>query len=71
MKGIIMHTKQYKLEGLQYRDSANKIKKAVQGLNGVSDVSVANEDMVKVDFEWPATDAEIKQCIKEQGFKVL
>jgi len=60
------------LEGLQYKDSQNKVKKQLERLNGVEEICMdIDHKSVDVTFDWPATEVEIKQCIENNGFKVL
>lgn len=60
------------LEGLQYKDSRDKIKNQLQWLNGVQDICMdVDHKSVNVTYDWPATEVEIKGCLENNGFKVL
>ena len=62
----------FNLEGLQYKDSQDKIKNQLQRLNGVQDICLdVDHKSVNVTFDWPATEIEIKQCVENNGFKIL
>ncbi|WP_105617631.1 hypothetical protein [Vallitalea okinawensis] len=66
-----MHSKIYHLEGLQYKDSTNEVRKSLECLNGVKQVSFSTEKTMQIDYEWPATDTEIEQTISQNGFTTL
>lgn len=62
----------FNLEGIQYTDSQNKVKNQLQRLNGVQDISMdIDHKLVNVTYDWPATEIEIKDCLENNGFKVM
>lgn len=66
MKNLILN-----LEGLQYTETQNKVKKQLEKINGVENISMDNKNKsVQVSYNWPATDTEIKHRLEENGFQV-
>lgn len=61
----------FSLEGLQYKDTRDKVKNKLESLNGVHEVCMGiNHKSVDINYDWPATDQEIKSCLDEHGFRV-
>ncbi len=67
-----MNTMLCSISGLQNKSCKTQIKNALGKLEGINEVGVnMTTGTVKVDYNAPATAAEIKSCIQNAGFKIL
>jgi len=59
------------VSGIQNKECKTQIKNALDKLKGVQEVGVnLITGTVKVDYNEPATENEIKDCIEHTGFKI-
>ena len=67
-----MNTMLCSVEGLQNKEGKTQIKNALDKIKGVSEVGVnLATGTVKVDYNDPATELSIKDCIEHTGFKIV
>ncbi|QEY34888.1 heavy-metal-associated domain-containing protein [Caproiciproducens galactitolivorans] len=66
-----MNTVLCSVSGIQNKEGKTQIKNALNKLKGVQEVGVnLSTGTVKVDYNEPATELEIKNCIEHTGFKI-
>ncbi len=66
-----MNTIQVKSEDIHCQTCAMKVQEAVSKVNGVQNINVnVPEQIVKIDFELPADEDQIKQAMDEAGFGI-
>lgn len=66
-----MNTVLCNVSGIQNKECKTQIKNALNKLQGVQEVGVnLASGTVKVDYNEPATELEIKDCIEHTGFKI-
>lgn len=67
-----MHTILCSVSGIQNKTGKTQIKNALDKIEGVQEVGVnLITGSVKVDYNEPATEDAIKNCIEHTGFKVV
>lgn len=60
------------VSNLQNKENKTQIKNALDKVKGVQEVGVnRTTGTVTVTFNEPATEAEIKNCIENAGFKII
>ena len=60
------------VSGIQNKDQKTQIKNSLNRLDGVSEVGVnLMTGTVDVKYNDPATEADIKKCIENTGFKIV
>ncbi len=66
-----MNTVLCSVSGIQNKECKTQIKNALDKIKGVQEVGVnLVSGSVKVDYNEPATETEIKDCIEHAGFKI-
>lgn len=66
-----MYTMLCNVIGMQNKESKTQIKNALDKIDGVQEVGVNRATgTVKVEYNEPATEIEIKNCIENTGFKI-
>lgn len=67
-----MNTIYCSVAGIQNKEEKTQIKNALDKVKGVREVGVnLKTGTVKIDYNEPATENEIKDCIENTGFKVV
>ena len=66
-----METMLCSVSGMQNKENKTQIKNALKKVEGVSQVGVnLTSGTVKIDYNNPATENAIKNCIEDSGFKI-
>lgn len=66
-----MNTVLCSVSGIQNKGCKTQIKNALDKIKGVQEVGVnLTTGTVKVEYNEPATELEIKDCIEHTGFKI-
>ncbi len=66
-----MNTVLCSVSGIQNKECKTQIKNALDKLKGVQEVGVnMTTGTIKVEYNEPATEIEIKDCIEHTGFKI-
>ncbi len=66
-----MNTVLCNVSGMQNQECKTQIKNALDKLKGVQEVGVnLSTGSVKVQYNEPATETEIRNCIEHTGFKI-
>lgn len=66
-----MNTVLCSVSGIPNKESKTQIKNALDKVKGVQEVGVnMTTSTIKVEYNEPATAAEIKNCIENTGFKI-
>lgn len=66
-----MYTMLCNVNGIQNKECKTQIKNALDKVKGVQNVGVnLATGSVKVDYNAPATEIQIKDCIENTGFKI-
>mgnify|MGYP000354707423 FL=1 len=66
-----MNTMLCSVSGIQNKECKTQIKNALDKIKGVQEVGVnLTTGSVKVEYNEPATEKEIKSCIEHTGFKI-
>lgn len=66
-----METMLCSVSGMQNKENKTQIKNALKKVEGVSQVGVnLTSGTVKIDYNNPATENTIKNCIEDSGFKI-
>lgn len=66
-----MNTVLCSVSGIQNKECKTQIKNALDKIKGVQEVGVnLTTGTVKVEYNEPATEMEIKDCIEHTGFKI-
>ncbi|TQI66490.1 heavy metal-associated domain-containing protein [Clostridium sp. KNHs216] len=66
-----MNTMLCSVSGIQNKECKTQIKNALDKIRGVQEVGVnLTTGSVKVEYNEPATEEEIKDCIEHTGFKI-
>lgn len=69
---INMKTIQCSVNGIQNKEEKTQIKNALDKIEGVREVGVnLKTGTVKIDYNEPATEDEIKNCIESTGFRIV
>jgi len=69
--GANMNTVLCSVSGIQNKECKTQIKNALDKIKGVQEVGVnLTTGTVKVEYNEPATELEIKDCIEHTGFKI-
>lgn len=67
-----MKTIQCSVNGIQNKEEKTQIKNALDKIKGVREVGVnLKTGTVKIDYNDPATEDEIKDCIENTGFRIV
>ena len=67
-----MYTMLCNVSGMQNKESKTQIKNALDKIKGVQEVGVNRATgTIKIDYNEPATEIEIKNCIEHSGFKII
>ena len=67
-----MYTVLCSVSGMQNKNCKTQLKNALDKVKGVQEVGVNLYDgVVKVGYNEPATEVEIKNCIEHTGFKIV
>lgn len=67
----IMNTILCSVNGIQNKECKTQIKNALDKVKGVQNIGVnLATGSVKVDYNPPATDIQIKECIEKTGFTI-
>lgn len=67
-----MNTVLCSVDGIHNKQCKTQIKNALDKIEGVQEVGVNLESgTVKVDYNEPATELTIKDCIENTGFKII
>lgn len=60
------------VSGMQNKVQKNQIKNSLSKLDGVSEVGVnLTTGTIDIKYNEPATEADIKNCIEDSGFKIV
>ena len=60
------------VSGIPNKECKTQIKNALGKIHGVHEVGVnLQTSTIKVDYNEPASEAEIKNCIENTGFKIV
>jgi len=66
-----MNTVLYNITGIQNKTCKTQIKNALDKIKGVQGIEVdPAQSTVRVDYNEPATQNEISDCIQHTGFKI-
>lgn len=66
-----MNTILCSVNGIQNKEEKTQIKNALDKIEGVSEVGVnLKTGTVKIGYNAPATEEEIKRCIESTGFRI-
>ena len=66
-----MNTVLCSVSGIQNKECKTQIKNALDKLEGVQEIGVnMTTGTIKVEYNEPATETEIKDCIEHTGFKI-
>ena len=66
-----MNTVLCSVSGIQNKECKTQIKNALDKLKGVQEIGVnMTTGTIKVEYNEPATESEIKNCIEHTGFKI-
>ena len=67
-----MNTMLCNVEGIQNKECKTQIKNALDKIKGVQEVGVnLKTGTLKVQYNEPATENQIKNCIENTGFKIV
>ncbi|MEM1483531.1 heavy metal-associated domain-containing protein [Oscillospiraceae bacterium PP1C4] len=67
-----MNTMLCNVTGIQNKQGKTQIKNALDKIEGVQEVGVnMTTSTVKVEYNEPATEIQIKNCIENTGFKIV
>ncbi|NMA38275.1 MAG: heavy-metal-associated domain-containing protein [Papillibacter sp.] len=67
-----MNTMLCGVSGIQNKECKTQIKNALSKIEGVSEVGVnLLTGTVKIDYNEPATENDIKRCIENTGFSII
>lgn len=67
-----MNTVLCSVDGMQNKECKTQIKNALDKIKGVQKVGVnLTTSSVKVEYNQPATENQIKECIENTGFKIV
>ncbi len=67
-----MNTVLCSVTGIQNKECKTQVKNALDKIKGVHEVGVnPAEGTIKVEYNSPATESEIKNCIENTGFKIV
>lgn len=67
-----METMLCNVEGIQNKTNKTQIKNALNKVEGVSQVGVnLTTGTIKIDYNNPATENTLKNCIENSGFKIV
>lgn len=67
-----METMLCNVEGIQNKTNKTQIKNALNKVDGVSQVGVnLTTGTIKIDYNNPATENTLKNCIENSGFKIV
>ena len=67
-----MNTIMCSVSGMQNKNCKTQLKNALDKVKGVQEVGVnLTEGTVKVEYNDPATEVEIKNCIEHTGFRIV
>jgi copper chaperone len=67
-----METMLCNVEGIQNKTNKTQIKNALNKIEGVSLVGVnLTTGTIKIDYNDPATENTLKNCIENSGFKIV
>ncbi len=67
-----MNTMHCGVTGIQNKESKTQIKNALKKIEGVQEVGVdMMASTIKVDFNEPATENQLKACIENTGHKII
>ena len=60
------------VSGIQNKENKTQIKNALGKIKGIGEVGVNQATgTIKVEYNEPATEIQIKDCIENTGFKIL
>lgn len=66
-----MNSMEYSVSGITNKESKTQIKNALDKIKGIQEVAVnAAEGTIKIDYNEPATEPEIRDCIENTGVKI-
>ena len=67
-----MNTLVCSVSGIQNKTEKTQIKNALDKIEGVQEVGInMATGTVKIEYNEPATDTQLKDCIESTGFKVV
>lgn len=67
-----MNTLVCSVSGIQNKTEKTQIKNALDKIEGVQEVGInMATGTVKIEYNEPATDTQLKDCIENTGFKVV
>ena len=67
-----MNTMLCSVSGMQNKECKTQIKNALNKIKGVNEVGVnLTSGTVEIQYNDPATENELKNCIESTGFKIL
>lgn len=68
----MMNTMLCSISGIQNKEEKTQIKNALGKIKGVNEVGVnLTTGTVEIQYNPPATEIELKDCIENTGFKIL
>jgi len=67
-----MNTMLCSVSGIQNKEGKTQIKNALNKIKGVNEVGVnLSSGTVEIQYNEPATEIELKDCIENTGFKIV
>ena len=67
-----MYTMLCSVSGMQNKECKTQIKNALNKIKGVNEVGVnLTSGTVEIQYNDPATEIELKDCIENSGFKIV
>lgn len=67
-----MNTMLCNISGMQNKECKTQIKNALNKIDGVNEVGVnLASGTVEIQYNAPATEVELKNCIEDTGFKIV
>lgn len=67
-----MNTMLCSVSGIQNKEGKTQVKNALDKIKGVSEVGVnLATGTIKIEYNEPATETDIKSCIENTGFKIV
>lgn len=67
-----MNTMLCSVSGIQNKEGKTQIKNALNKIKGVNEVGVnLSSGTVEIQYNDPATEIELKDCIENTGFKIV
>lgn len=67
-----MNTLLCSISGIQNKECKTQIKNALNKIDGVNEVGVnLASGTVEIQYNAPATEVELKNCIEDTGFKIV